>query len=483
LVLKGVAAAMTRCRTSLYRASFRACLFASGLALAAGSGAEAEAAEGELLLPATPLILKDGRIANVSIHVVAFPQGQSALASADARLLQALSEEVATDCFLTAQVIGHVGSAEVAGSDTLDAHRLARSRADAIQAALIESGLPAKAIASVWDWQFMVRQPRATLWVFRLTPGEDCEGAPLDGTGPALVAQAEAAEPAAADRPEPFARAATNGAATVERPASRVPDGVTARPAGPSPASVPVPTITQALPAASPSTSAPPVADVRAPVGSVMALPGRPERAAEAKPTEARPERVAEARPTEARPERVAEARPAEGRPAEGRPAAARQAEGKKLAEVRPAEVRSTESTKPADGRPAQVIARAEPAARPAAPDAGAEGERLAIVFPTNSSYFPPGASERLRSLLRALGQDGAYEIVLQSSISGSQQVVGAESAEEAMRYNKWLAERRLERVREWLDRNAAGRELTFRQDYRAGDESRQVVVEVRPTG
>jgi hypothetical protein len=37
--------------------------------------------------------------------------------------------------------------------------------------------------------------------------------------------------------------------------------------------------------------------------------------------------------------------------------------------------------------------------------------------------------------------------------------------------------------VREWLDRNAAGRELSFRQDYRAGDESRQVVVEVRPTG
>ena len=488
MVLKGVAAAMTWCRTSLYPASFRACLIASGLTLASSLGVVAEAAEGEVLLPATPLILKDGRIANVSIHIVAFPQGQSALASADARLLQGLSEEVATDCFLTAQVIGHVGSAEVAGSDTLNAHRLARSRADAVQASLIESGLPAKAIASVWDWQFMVRQPRATLWVFRLTPGEDCEGAPLDGAGPALVAQAEAAEPAAPGEAGPAARPAPE-AARVEPPRPSIPATVTPRPAGPSPARVP--TVTQALPAVSPSTSAPKAAAVRPPAGSVVALPGRPERAAE--PTEAQPRRAGETKPTEAPPAparqaqpgptgvRQAEARPAEARQAEVRPAEARQAE------VRAAEVRPAESGTRAGARPAEVIARAEPAARPAAPDAragsSAQAERLAIVFPTNSSYFPPGAGEQLRRLLRALDQDGAYEIVLQSSISGSQKVVGAESAEEARRYNQWLAERRLERVRDWLARNAAGRALTFRQDYRAADESRQVVVEVRPTG
>ena len=40
------------------------------------------AAADQVLLQPTPLILKDGRIANVSIHVVAFPQGQSALGSA-----------------------------------------------------------------------------------------------------------------------------------------------------------------------------------------------------------------------------------------------------------------------------------------------------------------------------------------------------------------------------------------------------------------
>ena len=125
-----------------------------------------------------------------------------------------LTAEVATDCFLTAQVIGHVGSSEVAGNDTLNAHRLARARADAVQATLIAGGLPAKAIASVWDWQFMVREARATLWVFRLTPGEDCEGEPLDSRAAPLVAQAEsgAAPPQNPQLPAAGTTAAAAGA-------------------------------------------------------------------------------------------------------------------------------------------------------------------------------------------------------------------------------------------------------------------------------
>src|SRR5690606_25883026 len=106
--------------------------------------------------------------------------------------LAEIATALATDCFLTAQVIGHVSSREVAENETLEAHRLARARADAVQAALIGSGLPAKAIASVWDWQFLVREPRATLWTFRLVQGEDCEGLPLDGSTPPLVAADEA---------------------------------------------------------------------------------------------------------------------------------------------------------------------------------------------------------------------------------------------------------------------------------------------------
>jgi hypothetical protein len=282
--------------------------------------------------------------------------------------------------------------------------------------------------------------------VFRLTPGEDCEDAPLDGA--ALVAQAEAGEPGAAERTEPMtvdraeppARSSTIETAALAPLAATLPETVAARPAGPSPARVP--TITQALPAASPSPSGAAVAaEALPPAGVVTALPVRPEPAAEP----------------------PAEIRPAQAGPVES-----------ERAQIRPA------------GTGPSVIASIEPpAAQPAASVAvpARPGQELAIVFPTNSSYFPPGAGQQLRGLLRALAQDGAYQVVLRSSISGSQKVVGAESTDEAMRYNKWLAERRLERVRDWLGDNAAGRELTFTEDYRAGDESRQVEIEVRPAG
>jgi hypothetical protein len=154
-----------------------------------------------LLLP-TPLVLKDGRIANVSIHEVPFAPGQAGLTTDAGAGLRELTRAVGTDCFLTAQVIGHIDSSEIAEQDSLSAHRLARARADAVQASLIDGGLPAKAIASVWDWQFMVREARATLWVFQLTAGEDCEGRPLRDD---LVAQAPTSrgQPATGSREAP----------------------------------------------------------------------------------------------------------------------------------------------------------------------------------------------------------------------------------------------------------------------------------------
>jgi len=556
LVLKGVAAAMTSCRTIGICAPVRVLLIASGLTAGLSLGAAAETtAAGDSLLSPTPLILKDGRIANVSVHVVAFGQGGSALDAALAHQLSVLTDEVATDCFLTAQVIGHVGSSEVAGNDTLNAHRLARARADAVQASLIAGGLPAKAIASVWDWQFMVREARATLWVFRLTPGEDCEGAPLDSAAAPLVARAEpwpaptqtpqvpavgaaalAAEPARPEAPASPARLAAKPAlAETARP---VPPPVAALPAGPSPAPARVPSITR--PATSPAEAQPPAraaetapAETRTAAATPPAATPPAAKHAAAGPAEVKPAKTrtaaaappaterAEAKPAETRAAAAAppateraEAKPAETRAAAAAPPATERAEAKP-AEVEPAEVRAAAATpaaaesaeakpteakraesRPAAARPeaeivpaladrpdpaAAAAAQPEPAQRRAAVDV--KEERLVIVFPTNSSYFPPGTGSQLRSLLRTLTQDRRYEVVLESSVSGSPRVVGAETAEDAAKYNKWLATRRLERVRDWLDQNAADRALVVKPDYHANDESRQVVVRIRPTG
>jgi flagellar motor protein MotB len=524
---------MTSCRTIGFCAPVRVLLIASGLTAGLSLGAAAETtAAGDSLLSPTPLILKDGRIANVSVHVVAFAQGGSALDSALAQQLSVLTDEVATDCFLTAQVIGHVGSSEVAGNDTLNAHRLARARADAVQASLIAGGLPAKAIASVWDWQFMVREARATLWLFRLTPGEDCEGAPLDSAAAPLVAQAE---PWPAPTQSPQVPAAGTAAATVrttrpETPAAPaglaakpalaetarpVPPPVAAVPAGPSLEPARVPSITR--PAVSPAEAQPPAraAEVKPVETRTAAAPPPAAQRAEAKPTEAKPADTgtaaapapaaqrAEAKPTEAKPAETRTAaatlaptgaKPTEAKPADTRTAAAttaptESADGRATeagrAESRPAATRPEAEVVPAladrPDRAAAAAAQPEPAQRQAAVDV--KEERLVIVFPTNSSYFPPGTGSQLRSLLRTLGQDRRYEVVLESSVSGSQRVVGAETAEDAAKYNKWLATRRLERVRDWLDQNAAGRGLVVKPGYHANDESRQVVVRIRPTG
>ena len=73
--MKGVAAAMMSCRTGI-SAPLRALLIASGVTAGLSLGAAAAtAAAGDSLLSPTPLILKDGRIASVSVHVVAFAQG------------------------------------------------------------------------------------------------------------------------------------------------------------------------------------------------------------------------------------------------------------------------------------------------------------------------------------------------------------------------------------------------------------------------
>lgn len=337
-------------------------------------GASANVPERWTALGATPLILKDGRIANVSVHVLPFQPSDAGL---DARASQELIRLIgasATDCFLTAQVIGHVGVSEVEETDTLSAHRLARSRADAVQASLIAGGLPAKSIASVWDWQFLVREPQATLWVFRLTEGEDCEGAPLEGAQPVLA----------------------SATARETRPGESEPARARAAPAR------------EMIPARSRSTG--------------------PAEGAE--PTAARAEEPA--------PEQVA-----------ARPAYA------------------------TDSPPAEAQSGGD-----SGPSAGTADSAL-ITFATNSSYFPPDARARLEELVAAMAPGERYQVRLEATVSGSSRVVGAKSADEAERYNRWLAKRRLERVEGWLTRHAADREFSIESSLKDQDASRAVKIEL----
>ena len=60
-----------------------------------------------------------------------------------AAALDRLVASIATDCFLTAQAIGHVRPGIPGDGETLAAHRLARARSEAVQAALVRGGLPA----------------------------------------------------------------------------------------------------------------------------------------------------------------------------------------------------------------------------------------------------------------------------------------------------------------------------------------------------
>jgi hypothetical protein len=111
----------------------------------------------------------------------------------------------------------------------------------------------------------------------------------------------------------------------------------------------------------------------------------------------------------------------------------------------------------------------------------GQEGS-VAITFAINSSYFPPGTRQTLNSLIGRMASGARYRVQLQASLSDSHKVAGAATPEDAMRYNKWLAERRLNRVRKWLTENAQDRQLEIEPKFVVDDSSRRVVVRAMPT-
>ena len=91
--------------------------------------------------------------------------------------------------------------------------------------------------------------------------------------------------------------------------------------------------------------------------------------------------------------------------------------------------------------------------------------------------------SSRLVALVKSLAAGGRYDVHLRASVSGSDQITGAASSEEAARYNQWLAERRLDRIKTWLDEHVQDSELVISSDFLLDDDSRQITLRVAPTG
>lgn len=100
------------------------------------------------------------------------------------------------------------------------------------------------------------------------------------------------------------------------------------------------------------------------------------------------------------------------------------------------------------------------------------------IVFAMNSSFLVPGDYTELRRLVAALPERGRLRVAVAATVSDEPVKNGG--AVEAERYNRWLAERRADRVAEWL-RRQIGERAAIATDLLPHDPSRRVTVGVRP--
>ena len=109
--------------------------------------------------------------------------------------------------------------------------------------------------------------------------------------------------------------------------------------------------------------------------------------------------------------------------------------------------------------------------------EVGAPAVAMEITFDVNSSFLPPDSVDALRDLVRRLPKDGSASLNVSATFNDS----GVQTADrrEAYRYNRWLAERRVERVRAWLAvHGPAG--LAIEPGLLEHDASRRVVIAMR---
>ncbi len=111
------------------------------------------------------------------------------------------------------------------------------------------------------------------------------------------------------------------------------------------------------------------------------------------------------------------------------------------------------------------------------AAEVGAPAVAMDITFDVNSSFLPPDAVDALRELVHRLPVTGSASLGVAATVSDT----GVQTAEpgEAYKYNRWLAERRVARVRDWLRAHGpAG--VDIEAGFLEHDSSRRVVVALR---
>ena len=89
-----------------------------------------------------------------------------------------------------------------------------------------------------------------------------------------------------------------------------------------------------------------------------------------------------------------------------------------------------------------------------------------------------PTISRELKALVGGLEPQRTYEAVLEGAVSAEALRNGGDK--ESRTYNRWIADRRMDRVADWLRQNV-GRSLSITHGYVENDSSRRVTVRLRP--
>jgi hypothetical protein len=111
----------------------------------------------------------------------------------------------------------------------------------------------------------------------------------------------------------------------------------------------------------------------------------------------------------------------------------------------------------------------------PAVPAGPAPAE---ILFAPDSSELAGAALARLEALVAALPRGSAWEVELSAAVGDR---AGPLAADQALAYNRRLAERRQSRVEEWLGTHPGAPVLRVRRSLLPHDPSRRLVIDVRP--